>query len=612
MPTTRTAGHTGRWISSRGTCVTRVLLAVVSLAVWCGRAEAAPGDLDPSFGVGGKAMVDVGGSDEVAAVFLQPDGRVVVAGTTTVGGAGDFAVVRFTRDGVLDASFGVEGKRTIDTGGDDAVSAAALDSEGRIVVAGVGGADRVVVSRLTRDGALDPSFGAGGLATADFGGGRYVAGLALKPDGRILVTGNTPDSSRVAVARFMPDGTADASFGANGVATVDFGRVVMAQGAALEPDGAIVVGGAVVDPFTLTYDLAVARLTPEGLADAAFGTGGLATADVRRYDFGRAVALQADGKVVVAGTSSASDLVTGTGSSVDVAVARFTADGVLDVSFGMTGAVAPDVAGSITGAAVAIEPDGRIVVAGNVDLGNYRMDFGVELFTAEGALDAAFGADGVATADFGGDYDHGQTLAVATDGRIVVAGSWSPGFGASSDFAIARFELSPTFRFLAGKRLLARDHVDSERRRVAFVLGDATFQVTGLTPTIDGAEVRLVGPYTGQRDAWPLPAAGWRTRRRGGFEYRDDAGSFGPVVSALVADGRVAVKARGAGIDYVLRGSGPQQSIAVAVTFPAAATKTAICAEFPGMGRRARPDDPRRGIFRSRNAPAPVGCGASP
>ncbi len=171
----------------------RPLVALAALAVLAVGAMAAPGQPDPSFGSAGKAVIDFGGSDGAWAIAAQPDRKIVLAGETSAGASpNDFAVVRLNENGSPDTSFGTGGKTTIDFGGDDRAFAVALQPDGKIVVAGQSGSTAMAVTRLNPDGSLDGSFGTGGTSRITFGAATSVAtSVLVRPDGEIVVVGNT-------------------------------------------------------------------------------------------------------------------------------------------------------------------------------------------------------------------------------------------------------------------------------------------------------------------------------------------------------------------------------------------------------------------------------------
>ncbi len=226
------------------------------------------GDLDEHFGTDGKVRASAWSGR--AAVAVQPDGRIVVAGTR---------LARFTRDGRPDESFGSRG--LVEVPG-SALAAVALQPGGKIIVAGG------VLARYDSDGTLDAGFGSGGVA--DTAGLGTLNALALQPDGRIVVGGN-------ALGRFTADGQPDRGFGGGGTVAGPASGALHAV--ALQPDGRIVVGGTVASEgghFTL------GRYAPDGTVDQGFGSAGVLTTDVGGQDAGvRALAIQRDGKIVAAG-----------------------------------------------------------------------------------------------------------------------------------------------------------------------------------------------------------------------------------------------------------------------------------------------------------------------
>jgi hypothetical protein len=160
---------------------------------------------------------------------------------------------------------------------------------------------------------------------------------------------------------------------------------------------------------------------------------------------------------------------------------------------------------------------------------------------------------------------------------------------------------------VAGKLLVLKDKADASKRSGRFLTNDSTLRTIGLDPLAGGAELRLFGPSTTQRDTWAMPASGWSATKKG-FKYVDRAGVKGPVTAAALTKTKLAVTANGAGLGYVLRGMGPQHGIAVAVVFPA--SSTAVCTVFPGATGVVKKDDPAKGIFSAMRAEAPATCEA--
>jgi uncharacterized delta-60 repeat protein len=274
------------------------------------------GSVDTSFGVGGVATADFGGSDQPNAVVLQPDGKIVVAGFT-----GDqFALARFNADGTLDATYGSGGKVTTDFGSFDLGFDAAATADNKVVVCGRSG-DDFALARYTEQGILDPTFGTGGKVTTDLGGSDQAQGLTIDAEGRVVAVG--PSSGDFGVARYKLDGTLDPSFGVGGLVKTDFsdGSSDTAFDVVVTDDGHIVAAGG-SSPGPGSSNFALARYDSAGNLDAGFGTGGkVTTAFSTPTSNALDILAQPDGKVVaIGGTRDAT--ISGSG---DFALARYLA-----------------------------------------------------------------------------------------------------------------------------------------------------------------------------------------------------------------------------------------------------------------------------------------------
>jgi uncharacterized delta-60 repeat protein len=272
---------------------------------------------DPGFGAGGMTRIDVAGdADWAYGLALDASGRIVVAGSTLATQTSiDFAVARLTPDGGLDATFGRGGVATADfDGGIDMAVDVAVDSRGRIVLAGHagGGTDEDFAAvRYTEDGVADPSFGTDGRRRAVFSPGREIAeAMSIDREDRVIVAGRSelPGMfSDFAVTRFEVDGSVDTSFGAAGLAQTDFfGMDDVAQGVAVDDgDRVVAFGRAQTSPgYTEAgFALALARYTPGGVLDAAFGAGGTVTTSLAEpMAWWGSVAIDASARIVVAAT----------------------------------------------------------------------------------------------------------------------------------------------------------------------------------------------------------------------------------------------------------------------------------------------------------------------
>jgi uncharacterized delta-60 repeat protein len=432
------AAASPRWssIGSRLRASTVALSTVVFAGLaFAASAPAAPGDLDPTFSGDGLQTTDFGsGPSEATAVARQADGKIVAVGS----GAGglQFAVARYNTDGSLDSSFSDDGRQLIQVGNGGAATGVAIQPDGKIVVVGTSGSDFALV-RYTTTGSLDTSFSGDGIQTTDFGDVDEARGVALQNDGKIVAVGtaHSAGQSDFAVARYNADGSLDTAFSGDGKQTTDFDGGADPDGSdeanavAMQPDSRIVVVG--TTPTPLGEDFAVARYNSDGSMDTGFSGDGKQTTAIRAFARAQAVAVQTDGKIVAAGDS-------GDGAGLEgMALARYNADGSLDNAFSGDGTQTTDFAGDQDASAsgVALPGDGRIVVAGTISGGTGDV-FTVGRYDADGSLDATFSGDGIQTASLAGSGGEAHAVMVQPDGKIVAAG-----LGSGPNFVLARYDL---------------------------------------------------------------------------------------------------------------------------------------------------------------------------
>lgn len=324
-----------------------------------------------------------------------------------------------TQPGTLDASFGSGGTVTTDFG----AAAIAVQPNGKLVAVGAANVDGSLdfaLARYNSDGTRDTSFGTGGRVTTDFGSPwEFATSVAVQPDGKIVAAGGSLVGwfNDFALARYNTDGTLDASFGTGGKVLTDFGVTAQAYSMAVQPDGQIVVAGeANIDGG---YNFELVRYNSDGTLDAGFGTGGKVTTDfgLREQGFsyaeGYSLAIQPDGKLVVAGAAFI-------GAGFEAALARYESNGALDPSFGTGGKVITDLGGgnATLGPAfnwmssVAVLPDGRIIAAGQANIVR-GYGFALVRYESDGTLDTSFGTAGEVTTDFF-LLDQGFSLAQAS------------------------------------------------------------------------------------------------------------------------------------------------------------------------------------------------------
>ena len=221
-----------------------------------------------SFGSGGIVRTDIrGDADQAEAVAVQPDGKIVVGGLAAkvAGSLSDFALARYNADGSLDTSFGSGGIVTTDFGGEDAAVALAVQADGKIVAAGSAG-DHIALARYLPDGTLDSTFGSGGT-TVNPGFG-VANGLALTPAGEILLAGYS--GGDFLLLAYRPDGTPNLGFGHLGSVTTDIngGSSDFAENLVVDAQGRIILVGRATSPTIL--DMALARYNPDGTLDTSF------------------------------------------------------------------------------------------------------------------------------------------------------------------------------------------------------------------------------------------------------------------------------------------------------------------------------------------------------
>ena len=382
-------------------------------------ADSTPGD---QFGADGTVITEMSIYEANAnGVTIQADGRIVLAGTAQIGSDDDFALVRYNPDGSLDSGFGNGGTVTtaLSTSYDRAY-AVTIQADGKIVAGGTT-SGKFSLARYNADGSLDSGFGSGGKVVTTFGNEAYA--ITVQADGKIVLSGGTQ------LARFNADGSLDTSFDVDGRVTT----FPYSYGVVLQADRIVVAG-------TANGDFALARYNADGSLDDGsaadstpgdqFGADGKVLTDFPPrpgLDQATGTAVQADGKVVVAGSSYGNGFV----------LARYNTDGSLDTSFGDDGRVRTSFGpGSAEAYGIAIQADGKIVAAGRFD-----WDFALARYNADGSLDTSFGSGGKVITDFASNQDGAWGMTLQPDGKIVAVGYAYKSDG-TYDIAVARYHAS--------------------------------------------------------------------------------------------------------------------------------------------------------------------------
>ena len=380
-------------------------LAVLSAAL------AAPGQLDLSFGSGGKVTTDLGSADWAGSVALAPSGGLVVAG----GSGNDVALVRYDATGHLDRSV------VTDLGGFDAAGGVLVQPDGKIVLA-VQRDGALGLLRYSAVGVLDPSFDGDGITVQELGFDVRAVEVLRQLSGRLIAVGGSPGGA--VLARYLPDGRPDASFGRSGVA------VLRTPGTGWEMavqahDGTIVVAGKkVVTRPAEASALALARFRPDGRLDRTFAGDGVTVTRLRPHWAGAIkLGVRRDGRIVVGTHGHA-------GARQGFALVQFRRDGSIDRSFGDGGTAVVGVGFGVH--ALALDDRGRIVTVGRT---KSLLDWIVARFLSNGRLDRSFATT---VADFGG-VDTPFALVLQRDGKPVAVGSSATGGGLTGQIVVARF-----------------------------------------------------------------------------------------------------------------------------------------------------------------------------
>jgi uncharacterized delta-60 repeat protein len=327
------------------------------------------GSPDSSFATHGKAMHTVGALPlTVHAMVVQPDGRIIVAGgTRMVSGYDDWLLVRLRANGTLDPDFDTDGMVMAGFGTKpDQVTALALQPDGKLVAAGfmtnASNQTDFVLARYNSHGSPDAGFGIGGQVIRSVGSFDKFFAVVVQPDGKLLAAGYS--DGKLALARYMPDGNYDQLFGIAGFAVLPVNTTMSATDLKLQPDGKILVAGYSYTGASTSSVLTLVRLHANGTPDDSFDTDGIVTAGVGPTENQlKAVEVQKDNKIVVAGTAY-------TGTSGSIVVMRYLPDGKPDPGFNGDGKLLMHINGTSNVLAAMKLVDNRIYLAGSTVTGN--------------------------------------------------------------------------------------------------------------------------------------------------------------------------------------------------------------------------------------------------
>jgi uncharacterized delta-60 repeat protein len=371
--------------------------------VVCGQSFAAPnphpafmsaryntdGSLDNSYNGNGKVLTPL--PDRVGkanAAFIRPDGKIILAGHASGAAVSDFAVLHYEANGILDTTFNGDGIAIVEPGNSaDWIYDMAVQPDGKILAAGYSysGLQNVTVARFLPGGALDTTFGDQGSVTYSVQDvDTYANDVIVQPDGKILVSVGNYFESRFITLRYNSNGTPDNSFGTNGVATISVGaQADYPVAMVLQPDGKIVVAGSSSDSPSVGFPTLM-RMNSNGTIDGSFGSGGsIRLLFTQHLNNITSMALQSDGKIVIGGDDN-------TPGKQGLFVCRLNSNGIFDDSFGDAGAAYASFGASSHFSSLAVQKDGKIVIAGR----DGGLDAALARFNTNGTPDNSFDGDG--------------------------------------------------------------------------------------------------------------------------------------------------------------------------------------------------------------------------
>ena len=408
--------------------LTKVILITAFIFIYLSSLTPAQssGDLDTTFGNGGMVITDIAGYiDGAFSVALQSDGKIILTGysTQSVGMDREMTSVRYLPDGSIDSSFGINGIVITDVSDREGEAYSnAIQSDGKIVIGGYSKSsatnnDDFTVVRYESDGSLDSTFGTGGIVTTEIRSDNDVLeALTIQPNGKIIGVGWSSDNPNdgIALIRYNTDGSLDNSFSGDGIAITDiYSHQDYGCAIALQADGKIIVTGHTIGAHNLIF---VARYKTTGYLDDSFGQmgNGIVTILAGSISFATDVTIQDDGKIIICGYSDYF-------GPMHFTLARFNENGTMDDSFGFGGWVNTNIGSSSEANSIKIATDGKIVVGGT-DLARYKFS---------GDLDLSFGTAGIVSG-----FDLlGYSLDLQQDAKILLAGK------SGDDFAVARFNV---------------------------------------------------------------------------------------------------------------------------------------------------------------------------
>jgi uncharacterized delta-60 repeat protein len=387
------------------------------------------GAVDSSFATDGVAYIYFHYlKNEAHSLVIQPDGKIIAAGVSNNGSVDLFAVARLNTNGDVDSTFGINGQTITAIGtSDERIHTAALQKNGKIVVAGYNN-----VVRYTENGTQDSTFGTNGIAYLPW---LFCESMAILNDGRIIAGGYS--DNQFTIACLTENGIPDSTFGTNGIKESIIGLTSEITSLRIQPDGKILAAGNAYFEAPTNF-LALARYNINGDPDNDFGTNGIVTRQIGTWSNNiSSVLLHPNGNIIVAGSSNYDR------KYQHFSLTRFNATGNIDPSFGTNGSAEGEI-GTTQSAinSIAIQSDGKIVAAGTTSVNPDRTGSNIALirYNHDGAIDPSFGTRGIVITSIDTN-SYANTVAIQSDGKIIVAGSSQDEH--HEIFALARYLIIP-------------------------------------------------------------------------------------------------------------------------------------------------------------------------
>ena len=461
-------------------------LALAGISSFANLAMATDGDLDTLFGVNGFITTDVGEFDSIRDLAVQSDGKIVAIGVSYIyydqpeKQVNDFIVARYQPNGALDSCFGINGGVNFQDllGSTDIVGEVKIQPDGKILVAGYTQPNNnyhnydIALVRFLANGQLDSSFGNNGVVVHDiiypegYGNSSKLESMVIDIQGRIVVAGQTfYGPGNFLIARFLPNGSIDTSFGSNGFSNIMLAGHFKSMAVSLVADslGGYVMGGkshnGSYSSGPNNNDGILLRVDGNGNLDPSFGTNGFVSIDKAGLeDAVTSLVVQPDGKLVAAVASGTSypdfifAQIANYGSSYfpastpyftgNFTLMRFMPNGAPDASFGNQGMVETKIGDNSIGVKLLQQQDGKLMLAGATFddvLGiPYDSSIAVARYLADGALDTSFGENGIRVTDFDYSVDGIIAGAMQPDNNLVLGGV-SSDITTAGDFLLTRF-----------------------------------------------------------------------------------------------------------------------------------------------------------------------------